>query len=93
MAGMKTLVICRPRPGVTVTDIAGHRAGEMAALRQLKAEGTLAEAYSPGGPGAVLIFDEDEAAVEGVVSGLPLVIAKLIDTEIIGLQPLPGLGF
>ena len=89
---MKTLVICRPRPGVTVTDIAGHRAREMAALRQLRAEGTLAEAYSPGGPGAVLIFDAGKEAIEGVVGALPLVIAKLIDTEIIELQPLPGLG-
>ena len=89
---MKTLVICRPRPGVTVTDIAGHRAREMAALRQLRAEGTLAEAYSPGGPGAILIFDAGKEAIEGVVSALPLVIAKLIDTEIIELQPLPGLG-
>ena len=89
---MKTLVICRPRPGVTVTDIAGHRAREMAALRQLRAEGTLAEAYSPGAPGAVLIFDAGKEAIEGVVSALPLVIAKLIDTEIIELQPLPGLG-
>ena len=89
---MKTLVICRPRPGVTVTDIAGHRAREMAALRQLRAEGTLAEAYSPGGPGAVLIFDAGKEAIEGVVSALPLVIVKLIDTEIIELQPLPGLG-
>jgi muconolactone delta-isomerase len=89
---MKTLVICRPRPGVTVTDIAAHRAAEMAALRQLKAEGTLAEAYSPGGPGAVLIFDADKEAVEGVVSALPLVLAKLIDTEIMVLQPLPGLA-
>ena len=64
----------------------------MAALRQLKAEGTLTEAYSPGGPGAVLMFEADKGAVEGVVSALPLVIAKLIDAEIIGLQPLPGLG-
>ncbi len=89
---MKTLVICRLRPGVTVADIAAHRAAEMAALRQLKAEGTLAEAYSPGGPGAVLIFDADKGAVEGVVSALPLVLAKLIDTEIMALQPLPGLA-
>jgi len=65
----------------------------MAALRQLKAEGTLAEAYSPGGPGAVLIFDAGKEAVEGVVSVFPLVLAKLIDTEIIELQPLPGLAF
>ncbi len=90
---MKTLVICRPRPGVTLTDIAAHRAAEMAALRQLKAEGTLAEAYSPGGPGAVLIFAAGQEAVEGVVYALPLVIAKLIDTEIIELQPLTGLNY
>lgn len=89
---MKTLVICRPRAGVTFTDIAAHRAAEMAALRQLKAEGTLTEAYSPGGPGAVLIFDAGKEAVEGVVYALPLVIAKLIDTEIIELQPLTGLA-
>jgi hypothetical protein len=89
---METLVICRPRPGVTVTDIDGHRAGEMAALRRLRAEGTLAQAYSPGGPGAVLIFDAGKEAIEGVVSALPLVIAKLIDTEIVELQPLPGPG-
>ncbi len=64
----------------------------MAALRQLKAEGTLVEAYSPGGPGAVLIFEGDREAVEAVVSVLPLVMAKLVDTEIIDLQPLPGLA-
>lgn len=89
---MKTLVICRPRPGVTITDIAGHRAAEMAALRQLKAEGTLAEAYSPGGPGAILIFAADRESVESVLTVLPLVLAKLITTEIIELQPLPGLA-
>lgn len=64
----------------------------MAALRQLNAEGTLVEAYSPGGPGAVLIFEGDREAVEAVVSVLPLVMAKLVDTEIIDLQPLPGLA-
>ena len=64
----------------------------MAALRQLKAEGTLVEAYSPGGPGAVLMFEADREAVETLVSVLPLVMAKLTDTEIIALQPLPGLA-
>ncbi len=61
----------------------------MAALRQLKAEGTLAEAYSPGGPGAVLIFDAGKEAVEGVVSVFPLVLAKLIDTEPSGTPTAP----
>jgi hypothetical protein len=64
----------------------------MAALRQLKAEGTLVEAYSPGGPGGVLMFEADRDAVEAVVGVLPLVMAKLIDTEIIALQPLAGLA-
>jgi hypothetical protein len=38
------------------------------------------------------MFEGDREAVEAVVSVLPLVMAKLIDTEIIGLQPLPGLA-
>jgi hypothetical protein len=53
---MKVLVICRPRAGVAPAEIAAHAAAEMAALGQLKADGVLLEAYSPGGPGAVLIM-------------------------------------
>ncbi len=37
------------------------------------------------------MFEADREAVEAVVSVRPLVMAKLIDTEIIALQPLPGL--
>jgi hypothetical protein len=62
----------------------------MAALRSLKAAGTLREAYSPGGPGAVLIFDGEPPAVEAAVASLPLVDAGLIDAELIELHPFAG---
>jgi hypothetical protein len=88
---MKMLVICRPRHGVTAGQIAAQAPAEMAALRQLTADGRLLEAYSPGGPGAILIFDDDQAAVRSAVASLPLVRDHLIGTEIIELHPLPGL--
>ena len=34
--------------------------------------GALLDAYSPGGPGAVLIFDSDPAEVDEFVASLPL---------------------
>jgi hypothetical protein len=88
--GMKVLVLCRPRPGVDRDQIAPHAADEMAALRSLKAAGTLLEAYSPGGPGAVLIFDGERPAVEAAVASLPLMHAGLIDAELIELHPFAG---
>jgi hypothetical protein len=76
---------------VTQREIAEHAPAEMAALKGLTAEGLLVGAYSPGGPGAVLIFEAERAAVEQATSALPLVRTRLIDTEIIELHPFPGL--
>jgi hypothetical protein len=89
---VKVLVIRRPRPGVQPGDIAAHAAAEMAALKELQADGALAAAYSPGGPGAVLIFEASRAAVETALAGLPLAREGLIDTEVIELHPFPGLA-
>jgi hypothetical protein len=88
---VKFLVLCRPRPGVDRSQIAPHAGEEMAALRSLRADGGLREAYSPGGPGAVLIFDSERASVELAVASLPLMRAVLIEAEIIELQPFPGM--
>ena len=87
---VKVLVICRPRPGVQPGDIGAHAAAEMTALKELQADGTLAGAYSPGGPGAVLIFEAGRPAVDAALAGLPLVREGLIDTEIIELHPFPA---
>jgi hypothetical protein len=87
---MKVLVLCRTRPGVDRDQIAPHTAAEMGALRSLKAAGTLLEAYSPGGPGAVLIFDGERPVVEAAVASLPLIDAGLIDAELIELHPFAG---
>jgi hypothetical protein len=89
---VKVLVICRPRPGKAPADIAAHAPAEMAALAELREQGILAGAYSPGGPGAVLIFEAEREAVDHAVSALPLVRAGVIDTETIELRPFPGLG-
>ena len=84
---MKILVICRPRAGVTGADIAAHAPAEMADLARLRRDGILAEAYSPGGPGAILIFQASRERVDSVVASLPLTLAGLIDTEVIELHP------
>ncbi len=82
-------MICRPQPGVTPADVAPHAAAEMAAVRQLRAEHGLSEAYLLAGPGAVLVFDADRSDVEPGLATLPLVQAGLISTEVIELHPFP----
>lgn len=89
---MKALVICTPRPGVTPAEIAPHAPAEMAALAQLHTDGILAEAYSPGGPGAILIFQAERHDVDAAVASLPLAAAGMIDIQIIELHPFPGLA-
>jgi hypothetical protein len=59
-------------------------------LRRLKSEGILIDAWSPGGPGAVLIIEAaSDSDAEGVITTLPLTVAGLIDFE---LTPLHDLG-
>jgi hypothetical protein len=84
---MKQLVLCCPRAGVDRAQIGARAAEEMAALRALKAAGALLEAYSPGGPGAVLTFQGERSSVERALASLPLVQGNLIDAEIIELHP------
>jgi muconolactone delta-isomerase len=84
---VKALVICRPVAGVGGQEIAPHGADELAALRELKARGVLLEACSPGGPGAVLIFDADPTDLDELVAALPLRREGLIETETIELRP------
>jgi hypothetical protein len=86
---MRVLVICRPAPGGDQGEFRRLVPGETAALRDLKAKGILAEAWSPGRPGAVLILDvPDEPAAARLVAEFPLVQAGLITTEFIPLNPL-----
>ena len=63
---------------------------EAQALRRLRSRGILVEAWSPGGPGAVLIIDAaSESEADGIVAELPLSIAGLIGFD---LTPLHELG-
>jgi muconolactone delta-isomerase len=59
-------------------------------LRRLKSQGVLVDAWSPGGPGAVLILEvPSEEEAKSIVTQLPLSVAGLIDFD---LTPLHELG-
>jgi uncharacterized protein (AIM24 family) len=83
------LVICRPAPGGDLEEFKRLVPGETAALRELKASGTLTAAWSPGRPGAVLMLEAaDEAEAARHTAAFPLVQAGQITTEIIPLHPI-----
>jgi hypothetical protein len=85
---MNFLVICRPAPDADETAFGRMLAAEIAAMRGMKAAGTLSQAWSPGRPGAVLILEApDLASATSLAAGLPLAAAGLITTEIIPLHP------
>jgi len=90
---MKLLVVCRPRAGVDPrTDIAPRAAEEMDALRDLRDGGLLLEAYSPGGPGAILIFDGEREQVDRALGRLPLLRDGVIEAEITELHRFAALA-
>jgi hypothetical protein len=86
---VRFLVICRPAAGGDPEEFNRLVPDETAALRGLKANGTLTAAWSPGRPGAVLMLETaDEAEAARHTAGFPLVQAGLITTEIIPLHPI-----
>jgi hypothetical protein len=52
----------------------------------------LREAYSPGGPGAILFFETERERLEEWLGSLSLVREGLVVTETIELHPLAGLA-
>jgi hypothetical protein len=87
----KTLAICRVATGVDPKAQIAPRAGEeLAALRALRERGALLEAYSPGRPGAILVFAGDEQAAAQALDELPLYRAQLLEVELIALKPFQG---
>lgn len=86
---MQILVVCRPVPDSDQLEFRRLVPAEGAALRELKGRGVLANARTPGRPGAVLMLEadtEDEAAA--IAAALPLAAAGLITTEVIPLHPM-----
>jgi hypothetical protein len=56
------------------------------ALRRLRSQGSLLEAWSPGKPGAVLIVEAaSEAEGASVIAELPLSVAGLIEFDLVPL--------
>jgi hypothetical protein len=84
---VKVLVICRPRPGVGPAEVVAHAHEERAALAQLRDDGLLLEAWSPGGPGAILLFDGSRERIEHRLEAQPLERRRAIETEVMELAP------
>lgn len=86
---MQILIVCRPVPDIDQSEFRRIVPAEGAALRELKERGVLANAWTPGRPGAVLMLEtgtEDEGAA--IAAALPLAAAGLIATELIPLYPM-----
>jgi hypothetical protein len=86
---MQILIVCRPVPDIDQSEFRRIVPAESAALRELKDRGVLANAWTPGRPGAVLMLEagtEDEGA--SIAAALPLAAARLITTEAIPLYPM-----
>ncbi len=85
---MRFLVICRPAAGGDQDEFKRLVPAETAALRDLKAAGTLTDAWSPGRPGAVLALDVADADAAAPLGGArPLGRAAQISTQINPLHP------
>lgn len=81
--------VCRPVPDNDQSDFRRLVRAETAARRELKERGVLANAWTHGRPGAVLILEagtEDEAGA--ITAALPLAAGGLITTEVIPLYPM-----
>lgn len=85
---MKTMVICRPITGADQAAFGALVGDELAALRRLRTDGLLLEAYSPGRPGAVLVLEGEPGTVEDAVRALPLAKAGLLSIETFPLHPM-----
>ncbi len=87
---MNVLLICRPAAGVDpAREFPRRLPAERDALQALREQGALTAAYSPGGPGAVLMLEvADVDTARRIGARLPLAAAGLIDIEIIPLTPL-----
>jgi hypothetical protein len=89
---VRILVVCSPREGIDpATEIMPLAGDEMEALQALRDRGLLREAYSPGGPGAVLMFEGARAEVDRALEELPMIRAGAIQAVVTELHPFAAL--
>jgi muconolactone delta-isomerase len=87
---MKFLAVCSPRDESLRDRFFEIVPDEVEALRRLKSASILLEAWSPGGPGAVLIIEApSDSTAHDIVAELPLAVAGLIEVDV---TPLHDLG-
>jgi hypothetical protein len=91
---MKVLALEHDRPGATSADFAPHLEDEARAVWQMIQSGVIREIhFREHRSEAVVILEaaSTQAARESLAE-LPLVREGLIEFEVVGLQPYPGLG-
>lgn len=90
---MKLLAIMRPNEGVDVRgEVAAHADAELRALWELYRDAVVREMYTPGAPGAVLELEAASAEdAWTALSTLPIYAARIMDAELIELQPFASL--
>jgi hypothetical protein len=91
---MQILAISKLKEGVTLDEIGPHGAEEVKHTLEAYLDGKIRNFwFQVNRPGVVFILestDEDEA--RHVMEELPLVVAGLMDVDLIPLQPLKPLG-
>jgi hypothetical protein len=90
---MKFLAVMRPPEGVDVRgQVAAYAREELHALWDLYRDGHVREMYLTGRPGAVLVLEVESAdAARSLLSRLPLISERIMELELIELQPFTGL--
>lgn len=91
---MKVLAFEHERPGTTSADFAPHLEAEARAVWQMIQSGTIREIYfrEQRDEAVIVLEAATPAAAQRFLAELPLVRNGLIEFEVIGLRPYPGLG-
>jgi hypothetical protein len=91
---MKILALEKDRPGVTSTDFSPHLQAEARAVWEMIQSGIIREIHFRDDRSQAVIILEAESTghARATLARLPLVSAGLIDFEVIGLRPYPGLA-
>ena len=91
---MKVLALAHALVGPDDPRFAELRPAEARRVWELTQADVLREVYfRADGPNGVLVFEvADVGAARAAIDSLPLVAARLIDFELVPLQPYPGLA-
>ncbi len=91
---MKVLALEHDKPDLASADFAPHLQGEARVIWELIQAGAIREIYfrEDRSEAVIMLEAADASAARELLAQLPLVRHGLIEFEVIGLQPYPGLS-